>query len=193
MLIIGDVHGSLQKYYNIITAYKPNYSIQLGDFGFRKEHEWFTKHRNHEREKICFGNHDHYDYLNSPYSLGDYGMWQGIYSIRGAFSTDRLFRKVGKTWFENEELKYGDFYKIMDEVETLKPEVIVSHDCPQDICERIHSDHSSFQTMTGQGLQGVWQVHQPRMWIFGHHHIGYDSEINGTRFICLPELGILNL
>ena len=37
ILIIGDVHGKLKEYHDIIKTHK-GISIQVGDFGFRKEH-----------------------------------------------------------------------------------------------------------------------------------------------------------
>ena len=48
LLIIGDVHGKVNEYYKLLQKHK-GVSIQVGDFGFKKEHKWhlnLIKHRN---------------------------------------------------------------------------------------------------------------------------------------------------
>lgn len=36
-------------------------------------------------------------------------------------------------------------------------------------------------------------LHPPKLWVFGHWHVPFDYESNGTRFICLPELATLDV
>ena len=193
MLVIGDVHGKVNQYYKLINKHKPNESIQLGDFGFKKKHDWFLKEMDITKHKIMFGNHDYYPYLDKEHSLKDFSFnpQYNLMTIRGAFSVDRVSRTEGLDWFANEEISYGDWYPIMDEYELRKPEIVISHDCPQ------YMRHLLFgidqKSITTSGLQSLFELHQPKLWIFGHHHTHIDEVYNGTRFICLKELGIFNI
>jgi Icc-related predicted phosphoesterase len=42
-------------------------------------------------------------------------------------------------------------------------------------------------------LHMMFQEHQPKLWVFGHHHQSKDVQINGTRFVCLNELETMTL
>jgi hypothetical protein len=42
MIIIGDVHGKVQEYQKILQAYPEHEYIQVGDFGFSREHHYRT-------------------------------------------------------------------------------------------------------------------------------------------------------
>jgi hypothetical protein len=37
----------------------------------------------------------------------------------------------------------------------------------------------------------MFEAHQPKLWIHGHWHVSRNAEYNGTRFICLEELGTI--
>lgn len=39
----------------------------------------------------------------------------------------------------------------------------------------------------------MFEMHQPRIWLFGHWHFDFDGVIDGTRFICLGELSYRDL
>jgi hypothetical protein len=34
---------------------------------------------------------------------------------------------------------------------------------------------------------------QPKLWIFGHWHVPFDYVHEGTRFICIPELAMVDV
>ena len=65
LLIIGDVHGKVNEYWKILQKWdKRHCSIQVGDFGFKKQHEWHLKNIDFSQHQINFGNHDDYSFLH---------------------------------------------------------------------------------------------------------------------------------
>lgn len=188
MLVIGDVHGKINEFWQLHHKLKPEKSIQLGDFGFKRQHDWFLENMDCQNHKINFGNHDYYPYLNREHSLGDWSYENGIFTIRGAYSTDRRHDPVRENfdWFANEEISYANGYKVIDAFVKHKPEIVVTHDCPQSIAIRFFQIHQP--SLTRQLLQACVEMHQPLLWIFGHHHKHKDTVVVPTRFICLGEL-----
>ena len=128
LTFIGDVHGKYKEYLNKIT--EKEYSIQLGDFGFDYS---CLKHVDTTKHKILLGNHDNYD--NIPkHSLGDFGVYEllglKIFYIRGAYSIDKKYRIVGRSWWENEELNYTQCNDCIQLYKNTKPDMVISHDAP---------------------------------------------------------------
>jgi hypothetical protein len=33
----------------------------------------------------------------------------------------------------------------------------------------------------------MFELHQPKLWVFGHYHTDYDEVIQGTRFVCVNK------
>lgn len=187
MLVIGDVHGNINSFEKIIYQHKGD-SIQLGDFGFKKHHDYFLNNFDLESNSVLFGNHDYYPYLREPHSLGDYGCDHlgELFFVRGAYSIDKHIRTIGVDWFENEEMTYQTFKDVINKYELVKPKIVISHDCPQSLRESLFGIHE--KSMTSNGLQAMFEIHQPDLWIFGHHHKSKNVNINGTNFRCLAEL-----
>lgn len=194
MLVIGDVHGKIDKFWKITQ--NEERTIQLGDFGFKKEHDWHLDNKDSEKNKIVFGNHDYYPYLNQPHSTGNYSMieyeGQKIFCIRGAASIDKHMRLEGRDWWRNEEIRYGEFVEVAEAYSKYKPDIVISHDCPTSVKHPLFNYKPRFggdkPSMTNEGLESCFDMWQPELWLFGHHHISKDEVINSTRFICLAEL-----
>lgn len=104
MLVIGDVHGKINSYLNLIKKYPK--TVQIGDFGFTIEHKWHLQNVNSSNHKVLFGNHDDYKFLNREHSLGNFGIYEGMFFVRGADSIDKNLRVLGRDWFKEEELTY---------------------------------------------------------------------------------------
>lgn len=206
--IIGDVHGKMTSY--IKLANKAEYSIQIGDMGFRYNRLSELDPNHH----LFFGgNHDNYDeYHNCPYSLGDYGarMVGGLnfFFFRGAFSIDFRHRRVlyantgKKTWWEEEEMSSAMMHEALLAYEMHKPKIVLSHDCPSFVAKKIGKpyalksfgfDPDKFRTNTQSMLEAAYEIHKPDMWIFGHFHNNWVEEIDDTTFICLDELECLEI
>ena len=185
MLLIGDVHGKIEEFSKLVSPEKE--FVQIGDFGFRKEHQWFRE-QNFRKGRILFGNHDYYPWLWKEHSLGNWH-WnekKNTLFIRGAYSIDQHARIQGVDWFAEEQLSRNVWEGLLDVIEVLQPEIIVSHDCPTEIQRSVFGIFD--KSFTAQGLQALWEIFPPKVWIFGHHHKSIHETINGTHFVCLNEL-----
>lgn len=194
MLLIGDCHGLTGDYSDIVRYLDGDgiHSILLGEMGFKQQHDWFIASSYSKRNKILFGNHDYFPYLNKSYSLGrfrpvpEYKM----FAIAGAFSIDRQWRTEGRDWFSEEEMGIKDELKCLEVYKDCKPEIVISHDAPLSVVDAFFHYGYKFPNgdRTNKFLDRLLENHQPRAWVFAHHHKSHDEKINGTRFICLDEL-----
>jgi len=194
LLIVGDVHGKLPNYVSLVSGYA--YSLQVGDMGF--DYEELEK-LNPEHHKFIFGNHEFYPSFNKvPHNIGNYGFWENskfpfgrIFFVRGGYSVDKDYRMPGRNWFPEEELSIKDFYDILDLYEKEKPDFVVTHEAPKSIVSWVGDpDFKNVESRTSSFLQNMLEIHRPAIWIFGHYHRSWDKTIDGTGFICLPELGV---
>lgn len=192
MYVIGDVHGKVKEYKKIIDSFpKGSKSIQVGDFGFRKEHEWHLKNIDNRFHKINFGNHDDYSFICKNHSLKNYSFKRNVMTVRGAYSIDRYIRTEDVDWWRNEELSYVEMNEAIKEYSIKKPKIMITHDCPQSI--RNHFFGIKEYSLTSIGLQEMFEINQPNIWIFGHHHLSRNEVINETKFICLKELEVFEI
>jgi len=216
MLVIGDIHCKVKKYLALLERENPLHSIQVGDFGYKKAYDEFIDYPiDITRHQIFMGNHDFYPYLGYPFSLGDYGFFtiegKDIGFVRGAktVSQESMYRVEAKSWLErnersnewenyddlcfpmDEELSLKEFESVADVITYRTPTIMLSHDCPAEVCEKMFNIKD--KTKTRNGLQSVWEKHQPDVWIFGHHHKSKTMQMNGTKFICLSELETINI
>ena len=189
---IGDVHGKFDAYHAL--AKKHETTIQVGDMGLgfgqqlpKLEDKDYFIHGNHDNVTTCWTEHpDNF--------LGRYGYktleGKRIFFMSGAYSIDKAKRIEGVDWWRSEELRYTAIdYAIR---QYMGADVIVTHDCPLDIYTNFNY-HKVQSSLTASGLSMIWSKAkqmkmQPKLWVFGHHHVHFDKWIDGTRFICLPEL-----
>lgn len=188
ILLIGDVHTKIEDYYSILKENSKLSSIQLGDFGFKKEHENLLNNIDTKNHKILFGNHDYYPMIDSSYSLGHFGIYQNIFYIRGAYSIDKVCRKEGIDWFPNEELTYKQCVEAFDLYCKIKPEIVISHDCPDFIRSSLFDIPYQEGSITSQLLEQMFDFNKPKAWYFGHHHYSITDNIKKCKFQCLNEL-----
>lgn len=210
MILIGDLHGNFKWLEKQLESIKKNNDqlIILGDVGIGFPEKIRKFDYDKEIWKIEYGLSDFkYDpkYLvwlrgnhdspskckNHPNYLGDYGMYKDIFYISGAFSIDKDIRIPGVDWWHDEELSISELNAAIDLFDTLKPDVVISHDCPQKILHLMHTHRIS--TRTGQALDQMLEIHQPKLWVFAHHHISLNQKFEQTTFICLNELEVLTL
>jgi predicted phosphodiesterase len=200
--LIGDVHGKYGAYKTILKQHKN--TIQIGDMGvgFKRsasQAEYMDRNSFYpnppydlmveQNARFIRGNHDNPEVCSRHQQwIPDGTVEDDWMFVGGAYSIDKQYRTEGVDWWEAEELTQSDFYAIMDVYEKAKPRVMVTHDCPEFLIGYIHSHHFGISTRTGQALDAMFNLHQPKTWVFGHHHKLFDQEIRGTRFVCLPEL-----
>lgn len=195
---IGDIHGDWGTLNLILSRYRDNRIIQVGDMGLGFNLPiWNRKLGKFEIEedppfdsrlRFIRGNHDCPSVCcEYPNYMGGYGVdpETGIFFLGGGFSIDWHRRAAGIDWWEDEELSYGELYKAMDLYEKVKPTVVVSHEAPASInptvgtTEFVHSP-----SRTSNLLQSMLEIHKPDLWVFGHHHKVWRKKINGTLFCC---------
>ena len=204
MLIIGDVHGKISQFLDLVSEYRERSTdliIQLGDLGFSKHWDEVKKWcaaNNECNLRIIPGNHDDYHRYNAkskgyvwtkvkPLLVND--VWKDtpdFFGLQGANSIDKHLRTEGRDWFPNEEMSYTQLGLAVDMYIEQNPKYMFSHTCPSSVKKQlIGYDESS---RTEQALQVMFELHQPEIHFFGHFHKHVDEVINGTRFICLAEL-----
>lgn len=191
MTIIGDVHGKVYAYKEITDRCES--SICVGDFGFKSEWDWHTRNIVGDH-LINMGNHDYIPYVNEhKASTKDWNFYpeNSIFTVRGAWSIDRMYRTEGVDWFPNEELSYQRGLECFDEYLKVKPEIVVSHDCPHQIRKYLFDIKQ--KSNTSNLLQAMFNEWKPKIWIFGHHHRSDKCKNGRTRFICLSELETLDV
>jgi hypothetical protein len=119
------------------------------------------------------GNHDNYEewegrFIQQPaHFLGDFGVHKvpsfgEFFFLRGGYSIDKAYRKEGRDWWPGEEVSYSQGMKALEMYGDLKL------------------------------LGRMWEIHKPRLWVFGHHHHDWFMSLEGTAFRCLPIMGVLD-
>jgi predicted phosphodiesterase len=190
--IIGDVHGKYDRYHKIVRQTERHpYTVQLGDFGFKYD---TLTNVDSTRHLILPGNHDNYDFCyNHSHFLGDYGYTSlnriDFFYYRGAYSIDRPYRTIGIDWWENEQVKIEGFMEARELYRMAQPDLVITHDCPTDIASQmLRPDQRMYENNTTWALQELLNIHQPKLWFFGHWHRSNTIQYGKTKFICLDEL-----
>ncbi|WP_165233984.1 metallophosphoesterase family protein [Aquisphaera insulae] len=218
--IIGDVHGQVtrddlprldRRPYVEIVGGAPH-SVQVGDMGDAETYETLGALVDPSRHRFFPGNHDHHGSFPAR-CLGDFGevVLGGVrfFFIRGAASTDReklvaLGNRLGRTlWYEAEELTDDEMKSAEAVYADARPEIVLSHDGPTDAARaafaestrrRIDRPGAPFaRSRTTDFLGRLLEVHRPRLWIFGHHHVEWTGWDGMTRFRCVSELGWVDI
>ena len=192
--IIGDIHGMWSSYRRIIAECP--FSIQVGDFGIG-----FPGWQKNDPQKIkgkhyfIRGNHDNPMVCQQhPHYLGDFGFkedWGRLFFLGGAFSIDQRYRIQGRDWWPEEEIAYSVLMnQVMPLYEKTKPEIVVTHDGPMAIRRFLfshHADDERNKSRTIVCLDNLFEIHKPRFWFHGHHHISNRQNILGTEFVSLAS------
>jgi Calcineurin-like phosphoesterase superfamily domain len=188
---IGDTHAQFPSYLKLVDF--PHPTIQVGDFGLG-----FGKPAPEvgPKDRFIRGNHDNPDLCKENSQWIPDGTWEYLTSgekimyVGGALSIDRHWRKEGVNWWNEEELTISELYQIIDKYEDAKPQVMVSHDSPENIAGILFMGYikRDFHSRTRQALQSMLDVHQPALWVFGHWHMNRTQKINNTLFVCCGEL-----
>jgi len=200
MRLIGDVHGRIGDYLSLIRDVPR--SIQLGDMSLD-----YSALPNGPSHIFVGGNHDNYS-VEHP-CRRNWGMHEGWFLIRGAESTDKALRVEGVDWWADEQLTRSECELVIEEYSMARPDYVASHDCPQMILQELGIEGKG--SRTSQLLQALYDIHQPKRWIFGHHHtdrvmlylkdslkmtspqVFAGSEGDYTIFQCLNELSYIDI
>jgi predicted phosphodiesterase len=180
MTIIGDTHADYTEYLKITSNCSE--SIQVGDFGmigFTDKVPYLGL--NH---KFIRGNHDDPMLCKQhPNYLGDYGIYKNIFYMSGAHSIDLQTRTPGLDWWPDEELSMKELYDAYTLYATLYPPIVITHDAPYTAL--IAMGVFDAQSRTNEILEQMFEMHKPKLWVYGHHHRSFQEDIEKTKFICL--------
>lgn len=197
MIIISDVHGNYNKLNTILKKNPDKLHIQLGDLGIGFRNNQKLKYT--DNFKFIRGNHDHPELSrNHPAYLRDFGKLsiedKKVFFVSGAYSIDKNWRIPGVSWWEDEELSILELEKAIEEYIEFKPDVMLTHDGPYQATKYLlNFFDQTIPSRTAQALDAMFEAYQPKIWIFGHWHQNFEKVINGTKFICLEELGTYEL
>lgn len=188
--IIGDVHGKVKQFLELLEPDKLN--IQVGDLSinigdYLTIDNYIKKYAIQLR--VVMGNHDNYQnvqFFNNFLLRGLGTMNKQIGYFSGAYSIDKHLRVENVNWFKEEELNYSEINERIKILINQNPTIMISHDCPQSICEQEFG--FTDKTMTRQALELIKNEITPHFWFYGHHHKSSTITVNGTQFICLSEL-----
>jgi len=186
---VGDIHGKFKDYLELIKG--SDKSIQVGDFGIgfgtvknpvpnpSGDHNFIRG--NHDNPHLCKEN---------PHWIKDGTFVNSMFFIGGAFSTDFCLRTESVDWWTEEEMTILELNKLIDVYEIHKPNIVISHDCP-----RIATPFPEYKinTRTSQALDAMYDIHKPKLWIFGHYHQDIDIVVDGTRFICVNMMKTIDI
>lgn len=195
---ISDVHAKWDVYEKICSQLE--HTIQVGDFGLGFEQfvrnpvpRLSLNHRfirgNHDNPQKCY---EHPNFIKDG-TIEVIGTTKVMF-IGGAFSIDRNLRTEGVDWWPDEECSYADLQRFIDIYEVEKPDLMVTHDCPisfaeEHLCNAHKPPHPS---ATGKAFDIMFEIHQPKTWVFGHWHVDVDEEFNGTVFRCSRDTRLTN-
>lgn len=212
MLFVGDVHGKFYQYKTLIHGHKNTF--QVGDFGMGFDEriddatkEWMKDLNQNNSHRFIRGNHDNVSICRDTPGYvpdGTYFEDTKIFAVGGAWSIDYLYRTEGKNWWADEEVSEEEFAVIFDKYVETKPEIMVTHDCPDSVATSLFFDSGlmnshpkgdpmQYYTRTSDWLQKFFEAHQPRHWLFGHWHHTTGGTFEGTRFDCIGELDTIEL
>lgn len=206
---IGDVHGKFNRYRSMIKN-SPHPTIQVGDFGvgFRNRNGKYTEQPDDKLTELMSsgghtyirGNHDNPDWCKGdPLCILDGATHGNMMFVGGAVSIDKPYRIEGQSWWPEEELTKAELDAIVETYSQVKPQIMVTHECPERVAVQIVQSLSmrshpvkleeKWASRSRAAFERMMEIHQPRIWIHGHWHVRKDWVIDGTRFLCLPELG----
>lgn len=202
--LIGDKHGLWNDYQLVIQGV--DRSIQLGDFGIGFAGDYWHDRVNdtigNTGHRFIRGNHDDPKKCKEMLSwIPDGTIENDVMMIGGAWSIDADYRSPGIDWWRDEELSESELAALHDVYTTVRPRVMLTHDCPTLAAYymfiraglRTYGGRTLTLTRTGEAFQKMFEAHQPEYWYFGHWHHTKRMQIDKTVFQCLGELDYMDV
>lgn len=215
-LIVGDIHGEWGHLNTLIDKKKPDYILQLGDFGWwphfhnkpdliRKKifNQFGIKNKN---TKIFWipGNHENWDDLNcisqdEPVEIQDgitYCPFGTVIKLNGlnilccggAESTDREYRTEGIDVWKSEIITQ----KEMDNLPDCKIDIVLSHTIPRSFFKEVKWNWYTERVNDPStfALQLIFEKYKPKRWYSGHFHHFHEHKIKDCYWTSLSMCGI---
>lgn len=203
--IIGDIHGNWYSY-QLLTQPISHNSIQVGDFGIgfgqgEYWHDQVNEYQKSGQHRFIRGNHDNPEICKNEMigCIKDGTVENKAMFIGGAWSIDHAYRTEGFSWWQDEELSIIQLNNMIDVYSITKPDIMITHDCPTLAAYHMFvksgktiGGKSLHLTRTGEALQAMFEIHQPKFHFFGHWHHTASMDIDGTHFQCIGELDFVD-
>ncbi len=205
--MIGDIHGQFGALNKLINQHKNKIDmiIQCGDFGYWPKDcgKWHTDVygkvkvfqitvKNHGIPfYFCDGNHEDHESLlllgNNEILPNVFYMKRGsvlevnnknILFMGGAFSIDRAWRILGKSYFLEETIGQKDVLNLPDQ----DIDIVVSHTAPNEfiIPLNLKKEHDPSR----DALSYILNRYQPKRWYFAHFHAHFTGLENNCKWTC---------
>jgi hypothetical protein len=216
--VISDIHGCIDNRirFNDLPSYielcqelwPDDYSVQLGDMGF--QYQSITNSLDPSKHVFIKGNHDDHDEKECPNALGRYGLCElgpfNFFYVCGGFSIDckqRIANEIltgVKSWWKSEELTQAEGLACLELYEKVKPEVVLSHECPASISYILGNPDimqafgwkKDLVTSTQELMEQMIKIHKPKLWLNAHYHVDRKIKYHNTIFICQAERRFLD-
>ena len=198
--IIGDIHQRYDIYSSFLNVER---SICLGDMGF--DYTYLLENVDPIKHKFFGGNHDNYDKINIPHNLGDFGIVDNMFFVRGAWSIDREYRyrtqtPDNKLIWEEEELNDAQGMEALIIYQEFNGDIVLTHEAPLSIVKyvtnpkfaKVFGYEGVIKTRTNQ-LLNCFLEKPPKLWLFGHYHIKFVKKIGPTMFCCVNMESYIDL
>ena len=173
---MGDVHNRFDE----MELYPEHTILQVGDLCIRPEVDYPTWSDNFH---FISGNHDKRALCKDhPNYLGDYGYkpeWDMFY-ISGAKSYDIPGHDI-------EELSRKEKRAAIEMCADIKPRILLTHEGPYSPVAQFFGYGACISSMK-TFMQDLFDIYQPELWVFGHHHASRRMTIGKTEFVCLDKL-----
>lgn len=203
----GDWHGNM-SWAIMAIDYAHDHGadtiLHLGDFGIWQNMEIFTKVVQQELAKrdmrlyFIDGNHEQFPYLYS-FPVDDHGFrviedhvfhiprghvwdWDGLrfMGLGGAYSIDRMYRKLHLSWFLEEVISEEDVNNALHNgAESV--DVLLTHDAPDSVNIPLNNgivlpEILQFESYENRRMLGrVVNALRPALLLHGHYHLLYQE------------------
>lgn len=209
--LVGDIHGLFNDYKTYAVDSFSGPHIQIGDFGvgFGQSdywHESVDAHMLSTGGRFIRGNHDNPAQCRQMSSwIADGTVEDDVMFIGGAWSIDNPVappgwyrRTAGSDWWFDEECSDAQFESMLETYKSVKPRVLITHDCPHRIATEMfwgsgYLSGPRYSTRTGDFFQTLIELHQPQHWYFGHWHKTMQYKSGNTTFQCIGILDYVDV
>jgi hypothetical protein len=209
--LIGDIHGMVNDYRAYAIDKFEGPVVQIGDFGvgFGQGDYWhesvddFHKRNGH---RFIRGNHDNPDMCKTMSSwIKDGTVENDVMFIGGAWSIDNpaappgwYKRSAGYDWWFDEECSDKQFEQMFETYKTVKPRVMITHDCPAKVSYPMFWGSGFIKGPVYPNRTSAWfdmfiDAHEPEEWYFGHWHKTMAHKHGRTMFQCIGELDYVDV
>lgn len=209
--LIGDIHGMVNDYKAYAIDQFEGPTIQIGDFGIGFGqgdywHESVNDYHTRGGHRFIRGNHDNPDMCKTMSSwIKDGTVENDVMFIGGAWSIDNpaappgwYRRTAGYNWWFDEECSDEQFEQMFETYKTVKPRVMITHDCPGKVSYPMFWGSGFIKGPVYPNRTSAWfdrfiDAYEPEAWYFGHWHKTMAHKHGRTMFQCIGELDYIDV